>query len=70
MYSFPLLSKQLIPADLARLQLELELARRVQLSLLPKNPPAIHGLDLWAFINLLHMWAGISMIISLARTRC
>jgi sigma-B regulation protein RsbU (phosphoserine phosphatase) len=47
MYSFPLISQQLVPADLARLQTELELAHRVQLSLLPKAPPSIPGLDLW-----------------------
>lgn len=40
-----------MPADLARLQLEMELARRVQLSLLPKNPPAIPDLDLSGFFQ-------------------
>jgi len=34
--------------DLARLRGEIELARRVQLSLLPKNLPSRPGLDIWA----------------------
>jgi len=47
MYQLPHFSQQLIPADLARLQTEMDLARRVQISLLPKIPPSIPGLDLW-----------------------
>lgn len=34
--------------ELTRLQTEMELARRVQVSLLPKSPPSIPGLDIWA----------------------
>ena len=51
MYSSPLGSRQLLPADLARLTLEMDLARRVQFSLLPKNPPSIPGLDLSGFFQ-------------------
>lgn len=51
MNSFPLLSHQLVPADLVRLQIEMDLARRVQFSLLPKYPPSIPGLDLWGFFQ-------------------
>jgi sigma-B regulation protein RsbU (phosphoserine phosphatase) len=51
MYSSPFVSKQLLPADLARLTLEMDLARQVQFSLLPKNPPSIPGLDLSSFFQ-------------------
>jgi len=34
--------------DQMKLQTELELARQVQLNLLPRKPPHINGLDLWA----------------------
>ncbi len=34
--------------ELTRLQTEMELARRVQVSLLPKSPPLLPGLDIWA----------------------
>lgn len=34
--------------ELARMQTEMELARRVQLSLLPKVPPKTPGLEMWA----------------------
>ena len=34
--------------QLAKLQVEMELAKNVQLSLLPTNTPAINGLDIWA----------------------
>ena len=51
MYSSPLISKQLIPADLDRLQLEMDLARRVQFSLLPKKTPSIPGLDISCFFQ-------------------
>lgn len=34
--------------ELARMQTEMELARRVQISLLPKDPPKMPGLELWA----------------------
>ncbi len=49
MVSFPLLSKSVIPADLAQLQFEMDLARRVQFSLLPKVIPSISGLELSTF---------------------
>ncbi|MCB9135447.1 MAG: SpoIIE family protein phosphatase [Anaerolineales bacterium] len=34
--------------DQMRLQTEMDLARQVQINLLPRNPPRIRGLDLWA----------------------
>lgn len=34
--------------DQMRLQTEMELARQVQINLLPRTPPRIRGLDLWA----------------------
>ena len=51
MYSFPLLAQELVPADLVRLQIEMDLARRVQLSLLPECAPSIPGLDLSVFFQ-------------------
>jgi phosphoserine phosphatase RsbU/P len=47
MNSFPLVSQEQVLSDLARLQTEMDLARRVQFSLFPKIPPSIPGLDLW-----------------------
>ena len=47
MFPLSLTSQQLVPADLARLQVEMEHARRIQFSLLPKTPPSIPGLDIW-----------------------
>lgn len=40
-------TQQLVPADLARLQVEMDHARRIQFSLLPKAPPSIPGIELW-----------------------
>ena len=34
--------------DVAKLEVEIELAKRAQLSLLPKDLPRIAGLDIWA----------------------
>jgi phosphoserine phosphatase RsbU/P len=51
MYSFPFEAKQPIPADLTQLQLEMDLARQVQLSLLPKGALAYPGLDLSYFFQ-------------------
>jgi phosphoserine phosphatase RsbU/P len=41
--------RQLVPADLVRLQTEMDLAQQVQLGLLPKSFPPIPGLDLSVF---------------------
>jgi sigma-B regulation protein RsbU (phosphoserine phosphatase) len=51
MHSFPLESDHFIPGDLERLKFEMDLARRVQLSLFPKIPPSIPGLDLSGFFR-------------------
>lgn len=48
---FPLVSKRPLPTDLARLKLEMDLARQVQLSLFPKIPPSIPSLDLSGFFR-------------------
>lgn len=51
MEPLPFVTRQLVPSDLARLQTEMDLARRVQFSLLPKTPPSVPGLDLWGVSN-------------------
>jgi phosphoserine phosphatase RsbU/P len=43
--------QQLVAADLVRLQIEMDFARQVQISLLPKSPPSIPGLDLSIFFQ-------------------
>jgi phosphoserine phosphatase RsbU/P len=43
--------QQLVEADLVRLQIEMDLARQVQFSLLPQSPPSIPGLDLSVFFQ-------------------
>jgi sigma-B regulation protein RsbU (phosphoserine phosphatase) len=44
-------SQKVVPANLAALQIEMDIARRVQLNLLPPSPPSISGLDLSALFQ-------------------
>jgi sigma-B regulation protein RsbU (phosphoserine phosphatase) len=45
--SFPLASQEPARTDIARLKNEMAMAHRIQLSLQPKMPPCVPGLDLW-----------------------
>ncbi len=47
----PPVLQQLGASDLVRLQIEMDLARQVQFSLLPKSPPSIPGLELSVFFQ-------------------
>jgi sigma-B regulation protein RsbU (phosphoserine phosphatase) len=44
--------------DLAQLQVEIDLARRVQLSLLPKELPRVPGLEIWGASRTAHQVGG------------